>query len=402
MKSPFKKDFPIFQAYPDLVYLDHAATSQKPQMVIDALTGYYTRFNGSPNRGAHFLSVETTALYDAAKEKILSFLNLPKSHYDIVFTKNATEANNLVAHSYGSIAIKKGDAIVVGLDAHHSLIVPLQQLSEKTGAELIYLPVDEQGEYLPYQLPTNTAFIAIPWINNALGTQHPIQGIVEKAKKLQAYILIDGAQAIGHIPVNNHLQDVDFLTFSSHKMFGPQGIGVLVLKKSLANGMTPFLTGGDMIDYVDTHHTTFASSPKRFEAGTQNVADAVGLTAAIDYIEGIGLETIYSYEKDLVAYAYEALSRLSFVKLLGPDKNMTRGAVICFDLEGVHPHDVASLLDQHGIAIRAGHHCAQPLMKHLKKQATCRASFSIYNDASDVDALIHGLKHVRRVFGYDS
>ena len=401
MTSPYKKDFPIFTAHDALHYLDSAATSQKPKCVIDQMSQYYETTNSSPNRGAHQLSVKTTALYEQARSQVLTFTQANPAHAQAIFTANATAANNLVASGYAMAHLKAGDEILIGIDAHHSIIVPLQVAAKATGAVLKYIAVDASGQYAPLDLTPRTRFVAFPWVSNALGTLHDAAEITKQAHAVGAAVLVDAAQAAGHMPLQFQDADIDFLTFSAHKMFGPQGTGVLVAKTTLLDKMTPMVYGGDMIEYVDQFETTYAPVPKRFEAGTQNVAGVVGLAVAMDYITTAGLEKIATYEQHLTQFALDEMAKLPWIKVVGPSQSIHRGPIIAFEVDGIHPHDLATLLDEHGVAIRAGHHCAQPLMKHLGKTATCRVSMGIYNDSADVEALIHALKYAREVFGLE-
>lgn len=397
-----RTDFPVFKQDAELVYLDSAATTHKPQCVIDAVASQLAYENGSPHRGAHRASVNATRIYDSAKQTVAAFIGAA-SEKEIIFTKNATEALNLVAHSYGLSHVKRGQNIVLAITAHHSNLVPWQRVAKHVGAELRYLYIDQTGAFTVESLNAideQTALISCPIISNAYGMLHDVKDLVLRARSVGAVIVLDAAQAVGHSPIDVLDLDCDFLAFSGHKLYAPQGIGVLYGKAELLETMTPYMSGGDMIEYVMEQETTFAGIPDRFEAGTQNVTGAAGLKAAIDYIEQIGLETIEAHEKALVSYGLKRLSALDFVKIIGPLDPSRRGALITFKVEGVHPHDVASLLDVKGIAIRAGHHCCQPLMQYLGEPATCRVSFSIYNDLSDVDALIDGLIYVREVFGY--
>lgn len=397
-----RTDFPVFKQDAELVYLDSAATTHKPQCVIDAVASQLAYENGSPHRGAHRASVNATRIYDSAKQTVAAFIGAA-SEKEIIFTKNATEALNLVAHSYGLSHVKRGQNIVLAITAHHSNLVPWQRVAKHVGAELRYLYIDQTGAFTVESLNAideQTALISCPIISNAYGMLHDVKDLVLRARSVGAVIVLDAAQAVGHSPIDVLELDCDFLAFSGHKLYAPQGIGVLYGKAELLETMTPYMSGGDMIEYVMEQETTFAGIPDRFEAGTQNVTGAAGLKAAIDYIEQIGLETIEAHEKALVSYGLKRLSALDFVKIIGPLDPSRRGALITFKVEGVHPHDVASLLDVKGIAIRAGHHCCQPLMQYLGEPATCRVSFSIYNDLSDVDALIDGLIYVREVFSY--
>lgn len=398
-----KADFPIFACHPELIYLDHAATSQKPQQVIDAMSRYLTESNGSPHRGAHKLSVEATRLYDIGRKKVAAFIGASRPE-EVVFTKNATEALNLIAYTYGLSAVKTGDEIVVAITSHHSNIVPWQMVASRTGATLKFMYVSPEGDFLPGEwdkITDRTTLVAFPWVSNSLGVIHDISGLIAKAHAHGAVAVVDAAQAVGHLPVDVCALDADFLVFSGHKMYGPTGIGVLYGKHAHLQTMPPFLTGGDMIEYVEEQSTTFAAVPERFEAGTQHVEGVVGLMAAMDFIEHMGLTRISEKEQRIARYAVKRLSELPFVRVYGPREGHDRGALVAFEVEGIHPHDLASILDDRGIAIRAGHHCTQPLMKSLGIMASCRASFSIYNHVGEVDALVEGLHHARRIFGYE-
>ena len=399
----YKQDFPIFKREPDLVYLDSAATSHKPQSVIDAIADQLAYHNGSPHRGAHKGSVSATQRYVSAKKKVAAFIQAPHEN-QIIFTKNATEALNFIAYSYGLNQVKAHQNIVVAITAHHSNLVPWQMVAQQTGAQLRYLYVNQNGDFTPEsmaQIDAQTALVAFPIISNAYGIVHPVEALIAAAKAVGAVTVLDAAQAVGHMPVDVQGWDCDFLVFSGHKLFAPQGIGVLYGKLSALEALKPFLLGGDMIAYVTEQETQFADLPNRLEAGTQNVTGAVGLAAALDYISVIGLSQIQAHEQALMTYALKRLTALPWIRLIGPADSQRRGGLISFEVEDIHPHDVASLLDERGIAIRAGHHCCQPLMAYLNVPASCRISFSIYNDMKDVDALINGLKAIREVFGYE-
>ena len=398
-----KDVFPIFKEHPSLVYLDHAATSQKPQSVIDAMSAFLRESNGSPHRGAHLLSVASTRLYDEGRQRVARFIGASKAS-EIVFTKNATEALNLIAYSYGLSKLKAEDEIVIAITSHHSNIVPWQMVSKVTGAKLNYLYIDSEGVFLDGELDkinSKTKLVALPWVSNGLGCIHDVKAVIDIAHAQGAVVVVDAAQAVGHMEVDVTALGADFLVFSGHKMYGPTGIGVLYGKYAILDKMPPFLMGGDMIEYVEEQNTTYAKVPERFEAGTQHVEGVVGLIAAIDFIEDIGLEQIRLKEQRMAKYAYKRLNEIPYIKVLGPSEHRERGSLVTFDVEGIHPHDLATLLDAKGIAIRAGHHCTQPMMKYLGFPATCRASFSIYNFVEEVDLLIEGIKYARGVFGYD-
>ncbi len=402
MDSNYKSLFPIFTQHPSLIYLDHAATSQKPAMVIERMRQYLEESNGSPHRGAHLLSVEATRQYDYGRGRVVEFIKARRQE-EIIFTKNATEALNLIAFSYGLNTLKSGEEIVIAITSHHSNIVPWQMVAKQTGAVLKYLYIDAEGDFLPGELDkitSNTKIVTFPWISNGLGSIHDVKLLVDKAHEMGAIAVVDAAQAIGHLHVDVVAINADFLVFSGHKMYGPTGIGVLYGKYHLLNEMPPFMTGGDMIEYVEEQSTTFAEVPERFEAGTQHVEGVVGLVAAIDFIESVGVDKLREKESRIARYAMKKLGELPYITVLGPREGRERGALIAFEVEGIHPHDMASLLDQKGIAIRAGHHCTQPMMKYLGISASCRVSFSIYNYVEEIDALLEAIKYAREVFGY--
>lgn len=397
-----RQDFPIFSAEPELIYLDSAATTQKPKIVIDEIAKQLAFENGSPHRGAHKSSVLATKHYHDAKETVRSFIGA-KSEKEIIFTKNATEALNLIAYGYGLKQVKPHQNIVVAITAHHSNLVPWQMVAKTTGASLRYLYLDAEGHFTEESLANideHTAIVAFPIISNGYGMVHEYEKLIHLAKAVGAVTVSDGAQAVGHMPIHVAEWDTDFFVFSGHKIYAPQGIGVLYGKLEILEKVEPFLMGGDMIEYVSEQDTSFAPLPERLEAGTQNVTGAYGLKIAIDYIQAIGVEKIHEHENSLVAYCLKEFSQMPYIEIIGPNTSEGRGSLITFTVADVHPHDVSSLLDAKGIAIRAGHHCCQPLMKFLEAPATCRVSFSIYNTQADVDALVQGLKYVRGVFGY--
>lgn len=396
-----RNDFPILQQVVHgkrLVYLDSAATTQKPRGVIEALQRYYTEKNANIHRGVHFLSERATQAYEEARTKVQQFLNA-RHPREIIFTRGTTESINLVAHSFGK-SLTAGDELLVSHLEHHSNIVPWQMSCEATGARLRVIPISDRGELLMEEyaklLTEKTRIVAIAHVSNALGTINPIKKMIAMAHEKNIPVLIDGAQAVSHLKVD--LQDLscDFYACSGHKMCGPTGIGVLYGKASLLETMPPYQGGGDMIRTVRFEKTTYNDLPYKFEAGTPNIAGAVGLGAAIDYLQGIGLAAIARYEGELLGYATETLSQGEGLKIIGtaPEK----ACVISFILNGVHPHDIGTVLDQEGIAIRTGHHCAMPLMERLGLPATARASIAFYNSREDIDALVKGLKKVREVF----
>lgn len=397
-----KEQFNLFRAHPDLVYLDNAATTQKPNSVIEGASRYLALDNGSPNRGAHQLSVRSTLLYEGAREKVRALLGARLAE-EIVFTRNATESLNLIAYSYGLSQVCAGQKILVAISSHHSNILPWQMVAQSTGCRLEYLYTDEEGYFLEGELDKideTTALVTFPLVSNGIGIIHDPVPIISRARKAGALVIVDGAQAVGHMVIDIRAMDADFFVFSGHKVFGPQGIGVLYGKKELLDRMPPFLRGGDMIEYVLEQSATFAELPKKFEAGTQNVSGAYGLGLAIDFINSIDVREIQRHEKLLTKLCYEEMQKLPYITLYGPTCIADRGALITFNVGGVHPHDVASILDSEGVAIRAGHHCCQPLMARMGLNSTCRVSFSVYNTKKDIERFIAALKRTREVFGY--
>ena len=397
-KSVYRADFPLLDSS-DVIYMDNAATSQRPQAVLDAMNEFYKHHNANPLRGVYKLSVEATEDYENARAKVAKFINASGSE-EIVFTRNATESLNLVAYSYGLNNIKAGDEIVVSILEHHSNMLPWQMVAKATGAKLVFLDCEEDGEITKAEIDSkineNTKIVACTQISNVLGIPTPIEYIIEKAHSVGAVAVVDGAQSIPHKKIDVRELDADFFAFSGHKLCGPMGIGVLYGKKELLDAMPPFLSGGEMIEYA-----TYAELPHKFEAGTVNAEGAVGLAAAIDYIESIGYEKIESIERELSEYAIEVLSKNKYVRILGSKDPKKHSGIINFILEGVHPHDVSTILDSKGIAVRAGHHCAQPLLQHLKINSTTRASLSFYNTKEEIDALSAALSDIRKEMGYD-
>lgn len=382
-----------------LVYLDNAATSQKPQSVIDAISDYYCRYNANVHRGLHTLSEMATAEYEGARAKVRNFINASDDR-EIIFVRGTTDGINLVAGSYGAANVGPGDEIVISEMEHHSNIVPWQMLCERAGAELKVVPFNDDGELLidEYEriLGPRTKLVAMAHTSNALGTINPVKTIVEMAHARDIPVLIDGAQAVPHGPVDMRDLDCDFFTFSSHKVFGPTGMGVLYGKAEILEAMPPYQGGGDMIKSVTFEKTVYNDLPYKFEAGTPNIAGAIGLGAAIDYVTSVGMGRIFDYEKGLLHYAHEALSSIERVRILGTARE--KAGVVSFLLEGIHAHDVGTILDTEGVAIRTGHHCAQPVMQRFGVPATARASLAFYNTKSDIDALVKGLDKVIEVF----
>jgi cysteine desulfurase/selenocysteine lyase len=399
-----RKDFPILQRTINgrpLVYLDSAATSQKPLTVIDALVEYYERYNANIHRGLHTLAEEATERYEEVREKVRRFINAPE-RASIVFTRNTTESINLVAYAWGRKHVHAGDEIVLTVMEHHSDLVPWQVLAKETGAVLRFVDIDDEG-YLRDEwrglIGKKTRLVAVTQMSNVLGTINPVREIGEAAHQHGALLLVDGAQSVAHMPVDVRELDCDFLAFSGHKMLGPTGVGVLYVRRGVLEDMVPFLSGGDMISRVSLEETTWSELPWRFEAGTPNIADVIAFGAAIDYLEGPGMDALRRHDVELTTYALDVLSRIPRVKLYGPPDPSDRGCAVSFNLGDLHPHDLGTVLDRHGIAIRAGHHCAQPLMTRLGVVATARASFHIYNRREEIDALAEGIQEAARFFG---
>ncbi len=402
MLNKYRKDFPLLEENKTLSYLDNAATTQKPRNVIDRMKEYYIAENANPHRGLYKLSVKATDVYEEGREEVTKFIHA-KSSKEIIFTRNTTESINLIAYSYGRMVINEGDEILVSILEHHSNILPWQQLAKEKGAILKFLYLDENltitKEEIDSKITDKTKIVAISHVSNVLGILNPVEYVIEKAHKVNAVVVLDCAQSIPHFEINVTELDVDFIAFSGHKMLGPMGIGVLYGKEKLLNVMPPFLTGGEMIEYVYEQESTFAPLPLKFEAGTPNVGGVVGLMEAIRYIKSVGYDEIRRIDEELTEYAIEELSKLEDVIIYG-STNATRNGVISFNVKDVHPHDTSSILDGGNVAIRAGHHCAQPLMRYLGVNATCRASFYFYNTKDDIDNLVNNLKNVRRCLGF--
>lgn len=401
-----RQDFPILDEQvngKDLIYLDTSATSQTPLKVIEAMNDYYREYNSNVHRGVHTLGTKATDAYEKARMKVRSFINA-KRFEEIVYTRGTTAAINLVARSFGDMVIESGDEIVVNEMEHHANIVPWQQLAKRKGAELVFIPLEEDGtialDSVKAAMSDKTKIVAITHVSNVLGTINDIKAIAEIAHAHNAYISVDGAQAVPHMAVDVQDLDVDFYAFSGHKMLGPTGIGILYGKAELLDKMEPIEYGGDMIDYVYKTESTWTDLPVKFEAGTPMIAEAVGLNAAIDYINELGIDNIYQHEKELVAYAYDKMSKIEGIEIYGPGKDK-RAGLITFNLQGVHPHDLATALDSEGIAVRAGHHCAQPLMKWCEASSTARASFYIYNTIEEIDQFIESLEKTKEFFSYE-
>ncbi len=398
-----RADFPILHRKvhgKPLIYLDNAASSQKPRQVLETLDRYYRELNANVHRGVHYLSEEATRQYEAARARVARFVNA-RSDKEIIWTRNATEAINLVAYSWGMANLKPGDEILVTEMEHHSNLVPWQLIAERTGATLRHLPVDDRGylrlDLLDTLLTERTKLFAFTAMSNVLGTINPVRDLVEAAHSVGALALVDGAQSVPHLPVDVQALGCDFLAFSGHKMCGPTGIGVLYGRRELLEEMPPFLGGGDMIREVHLDHSLWNQLPWKFEAGTPAIAQAIGLGAAVDYLSGLGMEQVQAHEQALVRYAMERLQAVEGLRILGPAPE-DRGGVVAFTLGDVHPHDIAAVLDSEGIAVRAGHHCAQPLHERYGLIATARASFYIYNTPEEIDRLAEGLERVKEVF----
>lgn len=396
----YKNDFPIL-TNSNIAYLDSGATTQKPREVLNAITQYYETSNANPHRGAYKLSIKATEVYDKAREKVAKFIN-SESSKQIVFTRNATESLNLIAYSYGLNNLKKDDKIVISIMEHHSNLVPWQYVSKKTGAKLEYMYTNENGELtekeIAEKITNGVKIVGITHVSNVLGTINPVKEIIKKAHEVGAIVVLDASQSVPHMKVDVRDLDADFVVFSGHKMLSPLGIGVLYGKKELLENMDPFLYGGDMIEYVYEQETTFAEIPTKFEAGTQNVEGAVGLAAAIDYLEKVGMDNVEKIEKELMKYALSELSKLNFVTVYGPKEIEKHASVISFNVNGIHPHDVASILDSKNVCVRSGNHCAQPLLRYMGIDSTCRASFYIYNTKEDIDRLIEALYKTKDMF----
>ncbi len=399
-----RNDFPIFRKKingKELVYLDNASTTQKPYTVIDSITDFYSNYNSNIHRAVYQLAEEATNMYEQSREKIANFINVRPE--EIIFTRNTTESINLIAHSWARTNLKKDDVIVITEIEHHSNIVPWQILCQERGTRLEYVGVDGNGfldlEYMIELISSRKVkLVSLSHMSNVLGTIVPIERIIKIAHEHDIPVLVDGAQSVPHMPINVKNMDCDFLVFSAHKMLGPTGVGILYAKKEYLDKMTPFMGGGDMIKEVFKFHTNYNDVPYKFEAGTPNIADVVGFGAAIEYLEKIGMENIRKHEIYLTEYALESMSSLDYITLYGPRDTKYRGGVISFNIADIHPHDLATIMNDHGIAIRSGHHCAQVLMERLDVPATSRASFYIYNTKEEIDKFVNAIKEAGRIF----
>lgn len=403
MKS-LTADFPILSMKENgkrLVYLDNAATTQHPVQVLQAVDAYYRRDNANPHRGVYELGMRATDAHDQARKTVADFLHAGED--EIVFTQNTTEALNLVAYSYGLETLSAGDQIVLSVAEHHSNLVPWQRVAKATGAKLVYLYPGPDGRLTPEELEQKitpkTKLVAIAHVSNVLGLEAPAADIVRRAHAVNAVVVLDCAQSVPHLPVDVQALDVDFAACSAHKIYGPMGVGVLYGKRALLEQMPPFLSGGDMIGSVHEQSVTYAPSPRKFEAGTRNVGGEVGFAAALNYVQSIGWHTLMAHEQALMAQALDGFAKLPYVTVYGDPSPNGRHGLISFNIEGVHPHDVATILDADGVAIRAGHHCAQPLMDYLDIRSCCRASFALYNTEADVECLLQSIPKVRRWMG---
>ena len=408
--AAIKADFPILKRQirgnNRLIYLDSGATSQKPNSVLDAERDFYVNHNAAVHRGAHQLAEEATELYEGAREKVATFIG---AHVDeVIFTKSATESINAIAYSFGNSTpgskfhIKAGDRIVVSEMEHHANLIPWQELARRTGAELVWFKVTEEGRLdlsnIDELITSRTKVVALTHQSNVLGTINPLDEITKKAHEVGALFVLDACQSVPHYRVDVKTLNVDFLAFSGHKMLGPTGVGILWGKKELLDEMPPFLTGGSMIETVTMESATYLDAPKRFEAGVPNMAQAVGLGAAVDYLNRVGLDAIHAHEVALTQKALEGLQTIQGLSVIGPKDLEMRGGVVSFAVEGIHPHDLGQALDQYGIAVRTGHHCAWPLMRRFKTVATTRASFYLYNGFDDISALVDGVERARKYF----
>lgn len=395
-----RKDFPILHQEINgkpLVYFDNAATTQKPQTVIDALSGYYSGYNANIHRGIHHLAEKATAAFEATRTTVKDFINAATIE-EVIFTYGTTDGINLIAQSYGRKFLKGGDEIIISTLEHHSNIVPWQLLCEEKGCVLKVIPINDAGELLldefEKMLSERVKIVSVVHVSNALGTINPLAEIIEKAHKVGAKVIADGAQAIAHLPIDVQALDVDFYVFSAHKLYGPTGMGVLYGKKELLNAMPPYRGGGEMIKEVSFEKTTYNELPYKFEAGTPNIADVIALKFAIDYVLSIGKTSMAAYENELLIYGTAALSEIEGLTIIGQAKHKI--GVISFILEGIHPQDIGIILDQQGIAVRTGHHCTQPLMSRLGLLGTSRASFSVYNTKEEIDRLVKGIEKVKK------
>jgi len=404
-QEQYRKDFPFFRNNPDLVYLDSAATTQKPDMVLEALSTYNHSNHANIHRGAYKLSIAATEMYDSVREKVGQFIHADSSE-EIIFTKGTTESINMIANCFGETQLEEGDEIVLSILEHHSNLVPWQQLAIRKKLKLTYMYTNKDGiietEEIEEKIKSGVKLVAITMISNAIGVKTPIEAIIKRTHEVGGVVVVDGAQAVPHEPIDVVDMNIDFLAFSGHKMMASTGIGILYGKKALLEKMSPYHYGGDMIEYVEEQSSTFAPLPNRLEAGTPNIEGVISLGAAIDYINHIGYETIHAHEMALTSYALAELQKLEYVTIIGTTDIDMKGPVISFNIKDVHSHDTAFILDNANIAVRSGHHCAQPLMKYMQIPSTARVSFYLYNTKEDINKLINNIKQVRRWLGYGS
>lgn len=399
--NPYKQDFPLLEANPDLAFLDSAATAQRPTCVLDAQRSFYETMNANALRGLYRLSVEATEAINAARETVASFIGAPHAQ-DVVFCRNTSEALNMVAKSFGASILKPGDEVCISIMEHHSNLIPWQQVCRATGASLVYLRPDEHGVITPEEMDAKigerTKIVSITQVSNVLGIENPVAELGKRVHSVGGYLVVDGAQSVPHLSVGVQSLGCDFFAFSGHKVFGPFGIGVLWGKHELLDEMPPFLTGGEMIDSVTETDAVWAPVPEKFEAGTQDAAGIFATGKALEYVSELGMDTLEAREHLLMEYLMEQMGTLPFVEIIGHEDASQHHGALSFNVKGIHPHDVSSILDGCNVAIRAGHHCAQPLLSWLGVESCCRASIAFYNDASDIDALISGLTTVWSMF----
>lgn len=403
-QNPYKADFPLLASHPDIAFLDSAATAQRPACVLDAQRHFYETMNANPLRGLYGLSVEATTAVGHARELAARLIAAPDPR-DVVFTRNTSESLNLVAKSFSPLVLGPGDEVAITIMEHHSNLIPWQEACRAAGARLVYLYPEKDGTLTDAEIAKKvgprTRIVAAAHVSNVMGCELPVRRLADAAHAVGAVMVVDAAQSVPHLPVSVDELGADFLAFSGHKALGPMGVGVLWGRRKLLDQMPPMLTGGEMIDWVTEEGAAWAPIPQKFEAGTQDAAGIYAFGAALDYLDGVGLEAVEAREAALMRYLCEQMEALPFIEVVGPKEPGRRHGVLAFNVEGVHPHDVASILDEGDVAIRAGNHCAQPLLTWLGCGACCRASIGLYNDKSDIDALVQGVKHVRKVFHGD-
>ena len=399
--NPYKEDFPLLSANTDLAFLDSAATAQRPACVLEAQRSFYEAMNANALRGLYRLSVEATEAINEARSSVASFIGATQSQ-DVVFCRNTSEALNIVAKSFGPSVLEPGDEVCISIMEHHSNLIPWQQVCRATGATLVYLRPDDQGVITPQEMDRKinerTKIVSVTHVSNVLGIENPVAELGKRVHAVGGYLVVDGAQSVPHIPVDIKQIDCDFFAFSGHKVFGPFGIGVLWGRHDLLDSMPPFLTGGEMIDSVSETDAVWAPVPEKFEAGTQDAAGIYATAKALEYVNALGMQTLQEREMLLMEYLMDRMGELPFIEIIGSDDPAKHHGALSFNVKGIHPHDVSSILDSCNVAIRAGHHCAQPLLTWLGIESCCRASIAFYNDTSDIDALISGLNTVWSIF----